>query len=67
MGGRPSRGVLERRLRDTDAARRDVNPASLQSAHDLREPSALEAADQVGGRNDVVLEEELDGVDALVA
>src|SRR4029078_9490842 len=61
---------LERALGDPDAAGRDVDPADLERVHHLREASVeagLLATEDVLGRTAVAVEDELGGLDALVA
>ena len=60
-------GELERAFRHAHAARRHVDAAELQPAGRLVEALALLAADQVVGRQPVVLEHQLAGIDRLVA
>ena len=60
-------GLIERGLRKADAARGDVDAAELESSKRMLEPEALLPADQPVGRNDIVLEHQFGGVDALVA
>ena len=63
-------GVAERvlvcGLRDAHRPRGDVEPPGLEPAHHVLEAAALDAADEVRGRHDDVLEEELRRVDPLV-
>ena len=58
---------LQRAFRDADAARGDVDAAELEPAGGLVEALALDAADQMIGGHAIVLEDELGGVDRLVA
>ena len=58
---------LQRAFGDADAARGDVDAAELEPAGRLVEALPLDPADQVVGRNAIVLEHELGGVDRLVA
>ena len=58
---------LQRALGDADAARGDVDAAELEPAGRLVEAPALDLADQVVGRNAVVLEDQLGRIDRLVA
>src|SRR5262249_34826601 len=60
-------GELQRTLRNADAARGDVDAAQLQPARDLEEAPALDAADQILGRQAIVLEHDLCRIDRLVA
>src|SRR5579883_2502037 len=60
-------GVLEGRLRHTDRAGGDVDAPDLEAGERDLEPQALPAADQVLGGHDVVLEDDLAGLDAAVA
>ena len=59
--------AVERRLGDADAAGGDVDAPGLEPAHDLSEPASLDAAHEIGGRHQAVLEQQLHRVDALVA
>src|SRR5206468_17245 len=60
-------GFLVRGARDADRTRRDVDPPRLETAHDLAEAASPDAADESRGRAGEVLENQLGGVDALVA
>ena len=60
-------GFLERGLGHADRARRDVDAAHFQPAHDVLEPAAFLPADQRVRRRGKVLEGEFAGVQALVA
>ena len=64
-------GVAERvlvcGLRDAHRPRGDVEPPGLEPAHHVLEAAALDAAHEVLGRHDDVLEEELRRVHSLVA
>ena len=58
---------LQRAFRHADAARGDVDAPELQPARRLVEALAFDAADQVLGRDAIVLEHQLAGIDRLVA
>ena len=64
-------GVAERVLhggaRDADAAGRDIDAAELQPAERMAQPLTFLQPDQAVGGYPVVLEDELGGIDALVA
>ena len=67
-GLRVGRRLVECPAGDADRARRDVDSSELQSAHRHVEALARHAADQVPlGVQLVVLEDQLGGVDAVVA
>ena len=57
----------QRAFGDADAARRDVDAPELEPAGRLVEALAFDLADQVVGRNAIVLEDQLGGIDRLVA
>ncbi len=59
--------LVERRLRQSHAARGNVDAAELERAERVLEAQSLLAADQPVGRNPIVLEHQLGRVDALVA
>src|SRR5690606_30495007 len=52
---------------DADAAGRDIDAAEFETPERVTEAEALLTADQILGRNRIVLEDQLGGVDALVA
>src|SRR5688572_19299507 len=58
--------LVERGLGHADAARRDVDASQLQAADGLMEAAPF-GADKIGRRHAIVVEQELRGVDALVA
>ena len=57
----------QRAFGDADAARRHIDAAELQPAGGLIKALSLNFADQVIGRDAVVLENQLGGIDRLVA
>src|SRR2546430_9453490 len=59
--------LVERRLRQSHAARGDVDAAELERAERLLEARSLLAADQPVGRNAIIFEHQLGRIDALVA
>src|SRR5207253_2999854 len=59
--------LRERRVRDPDPARRDVDAPELEPAENLLQAAPFDAADQPACRHAVVIEGELAGVDAAVA
>ena len=61
--------VVESGLRDPDAARRDVDAADLDPAHEVLEPlpDPVLAAEDARGRSAEAVEHELGRLDALVA
>src|SRR5579875_724208 len=60
-------GFVQRRLRDADAARRDVDAAQLEAAHDLLEAVPFLLAEQVFRRNAVVVENHFARVETAIA
>ena len=61
-GGKPQRA-----LGDADTARRHVDAAEFEAAGHLGEAAALDLADQMIGRDAVILEDQLAQIDRLVA
>ena len=57
----------QRAFRNSNAARGDVDPAELQSAGDLVKALAFDFPDQMVGGHAVILEDQLRGVDRLIA
>ena len=57
----------QRPFGDADAARRDVDASELEPAGRLVEASPFRLADEVIGRNAIILEDQLGGIDCLVA
>ena len=62
-----SERVVVGRLRDADRPCGDVDPARFEPAHHVLEPAPFEATDQIRGRHDALVEDQLGRVDALVA
>ncbi len=58
---------IQRRLRNADAARRDVDAAKLQAGQSVLQAEPFHAPDQPVGRHAIVLEYEFGAVDSLVA
>ena len=54
-------------LRDADGPRGDVDPSGLEPSHHVLEATALDPAHQICRRHRALLEDQLGGVDALVA
>ena len=64
---RISDGELKSALRHAARARRYVHPADLDTIHHVGEAEAGSAAEDVVGLRPIAVEDELGGVDALVA
>ena len=58
---------LERAFGNADAARGDIDASEFEPARRLEEALAFDAADQMIGRNAIILENQLRGIDRLVA
>ena len=59
--------ILQRRVGDTNPARRHIDPPQFKPRRGMAKPLALLAADQAIRRHRVILEHQLAGIDALVA
>ena len=64
---RVANGLFERRARDAEPARRDVDPLGFEARHDVLEPFAFHSADQIRRGHGKIVEMQLAGFDSFVA
>ena len=60
-------GLAERRLRDPQAARGNIDALAFHTGHRLREALTFDAANQIFRRHRKILEMQLAGFDGLIA